>query len=62
MDSQRLRILIGGVLALVALLCVLVLTLFDHQVPSIFEWATVATIAYLFGVTTNGNGLGGRKA
>ncbi len=59
MNNQRLRIMFGGAIALISLVSVVVLSVTGHAVPETLSGASVAAMAYVFGVTTNGSGLGG---
>jgi len=56
--NQLLRVIIAGVIALISLLGVIVLAFASVETPSIVEAIALASVVYLFGVTTNGSGLG----
>ena len=58
-NSQQLRIVIGGIIAVTSLIGIIALSFTGHAVPEPLAGASVASLAYTFGVTTNGSGLGG---
>ncbi len=51
--------MIGGVIAVVSLFGIIALSATGHAVPEPLAGASVASLAYTFGVTTNGSGMGG---
>lgn len=61
LNSQLLRIVLAEILAIVCLLSVFALVVLNREVPQLFEWVTVGTVTYLFGVVTNGSGVAGTK-
>lgn len=61
MNSQILRIMIAGALAIVSLLGVIALAALHDAVPQLVEIIATGSLFYLFGVVTNGSGLGGSK-
>lgn len=61
MNSQILRIVIAGALAIVSVLGVIALTALHDPVPQLLEVISTGSLFYLFGVVTNGSGLGGQK-
>lgn len=58
MNAQLLRIIIAGTLALVTTIATVSLAILKTDVPDDLGIVTVACITYLFGVVTNGSGLG----
>jgi hypothetical protein len=56
MTNQQLRIFAALILTNVALAGVVVLLLAGHAVPTLLEYVAIASIAFLFGVSTNGSG------
>ncbi len=61
MNSQQLRIIVAAVLSTISLCGIILLAALQIEVPTALAGASVAAMAYLFGVTTNGSGLGGPK-
>ena len=58
MTQQRLRLLIAGLLALVALLGVILLAVVHDPVPAELQVVLVASVGFAFGTLTNGSSLG----
>ncbi|MDE3096996.1 MAG: hypothetical protein KGK07_13490 [Chloroflexota bacterium] len=58
MTQQRLRLLIAGVVALIALLGAIVIGLLHDTEPTSVTVALSAALAFLFGTLTNGSGTG----
>ena len=59
MNSQQLRIIVAAVLSVLSLVGVIMLASLQLEVPVVLAGTSTAAMAYLFGVTTNGSGLGG---
>lgn len=59
MSNQRLRIYLAALIAVVSLVSVTLLQLAGVEVPKLYEFVVVGAVTYLFGVSTNGSGLGG---
>lgn len=57
MNSQTLRLGIAGLLALASIIGVCVLSILQVAIPEALSVTTIASTAYLFGVTTNGSGI-----
>lgn len=58
MNSQLLRIIIAGALSVISLGGVILLAMTGHAIPQLLELVSSGALFYLFGVTTNGAGLG----
>lgn len=61
MTTQQLRILIAGIIAVISLIGVILLAVLVTSVPPLLEVFATGSLFYLFGVVTNGSGLGGNK-
>lgn len=62
MNSQQLRIIIAGALTLLCAAGVILLAALSRAIPTLLEIITSGSLFYLFGVVTNGSGLGGGGA
>lgn len=61
MNSQILRIIIAGVIAIGGLTSITVLAITGSNIPALIETMATGALFYLFGVVTNGSGLGMTK-
>jgi hypothetical protein len=58
LSAQLLRITIAGLLSLITTSSTVVLAVAQVEIPQDLGIITIACLSYLFGVTTNGSGLG----
>jgi hypothetical protein len=59
MSNQRLRIYAALIIVLATLVGVFAIDLTGHEPARLYEWVIISAVAFLFGVSTNGSGLGG---